>query len=416
MTTDVIIVGGGIAGLTAAHYLHSQGKKVLVLEATDRVGGRIKTDQLDGFLLDHGFQVLLTAYPETKRILDYSALSLRHFDPGAVLLQQGGQVQRIGDPLRDWSSLIPTLTADVGSWKDKWGMLQLKQRLQSQSIDAIFQGEEKSTATALTEDYQFGNKMNQRFFFPFYSGIFLEPALETSRRMFDFVFKMFAEGNAAVPNQGMEAIPRQLASRLPKGSILCQQEVSTIENNTVTTASGQSFTGKAVLLATRANQLVGRYAPQVKTAHVSTTHLHFVAEQAPIQKKLIALNTQANRFVNNVCVINQVAEGYASEGQQLISVSVIDQNLPADQSHEAAARKELRTWWGASVDEWQHLHTRHIDYALPDQSSVRNDLSTQELKIGPSLFLCGDHLLNGSINAAMKSGRIAATGILDFLN
>ena len=403
----VLIIGGGLAGLTAANYLHRAGVACTLLEATDRVGGRVKTDVVEGFRFDHGFQVLLTAYPETRALLDYKKLQLREFLPGALLLQPDGSRDRIGDPLRDFSSLLPTLKASAGGMADKLRILKLRARVGALSVADCFDQPEQTTLEALRRDYGFSAGMVDRFFAPFFSGIFLEKELRTSRRMFDFTFKMFGEGAAAVPNLGMEEIPKQLAANLPAGTVRTGLRVAAIDGSTVTTATGETFTADKMLLATQATGLVRNYAPAVDTRHQSTTHLHF-ATPAPVpDQPIIALNTQADRLVNNVCCISRVAPGYAPAGRHLLSLSVVGD--PGDMDTlESRVRRELATWFGPATAQWTHLHTRTVDYALPNQESVRHGIDPAEYRLSDTLYQCGDHLLNGSINAAMRTGREVA--------
>ncbi|MEL7020651.1 MAG: NAD(P)/FAD-dependent oxidoreductase [Bacteroidota bacterium] len=406
---SVIIIGGGLAGLTAARTLQEKNISFQLLEATDRVGGRIKTDVIDGFRLDHGFQVLLQAYPETKRWLNYEQLQLRSFLPGAVLLKKNGKQDRIGDPLRDISSLFPTLRADAGNVFDKLRILRLRTRVNRQTIAEIFEQEERTTEAALSKEYNFAEGMIARFFSPFFSGIFLETELQTSRRMFDFVFKMFGEANAAVPNLGMEEIPKQLAAPLPPHSIKTHAKVERIDEQTVYLSDGTSLHADTIILATEATGLVSNYLPNIKTAYQSTTHLHFVAQTAPVKSPIIALNTLPNRLVNNICTISQVAEGYSPDKRQhLVSLSVVGSEEDQPTELEQAVRHELERWFGKDVQKWRHLHTRHVRYALPDQSQVQHEIDENNMKIRPGLYVCGDHLLNGSINAAMRSGRLVA--------
>ena len=409
--TDVIIIGGGLSGLTAANYLHQRGFSTRLLEADSRVGGRVKTDKKDGFLLDRGFQVFATAYPEARALLDYEALNLRPFRPGAILLQPDGSQDRIGDPLRDWSSLLPSLTAKAGSLRDKLKILSLSNRLRAQSLDDIFATGEKTTLEALQQDYGFGQELISRFFRPFYSGIFLEKELQTSRRMFDFVFKMFAEGPVAVPNAGMEAIPRQLAANLPAEALHLNCRVQRIAGNTVHTAAGDRFDARAILLATEATGLIREYAPATGQGHASATHLHFTAPTAPVRHPVIALNTMPEGLVNSVVAMNQVAEGYAPRGQNLISVSIVGRAAESGEVLASQVKEELRRWFGGAVDRWRLLDERIVGYALPAQRQVRHNAAPAELRLNEHLFQCGDHLLNGSINAAMRSGRLAAEAI-----
>lgn len=407
MNSTVIIIGGGLAGLTAARQLQANGIDFHLLEATERIGGRVKTDVVDGYRLDRGFQVLLTEYPEAKRWLDYRQLNLKSFSPGALLLYPDGKKDLIGDPLRDFSSLLPTLFSNAGTVMDKLRILKLKYRLSNLSIEEIFQQKEMTTLEALSNEYGFSDKMIQQFFVPFFSGIFLEKELTTSRRMFDFVFKMFGEGDTAVPNLGMEEIPKLLAAPLPKDAITTNARVSKVDGQTVQLADGSTFSAPHIIVATEATSFIKEVAT-IKTKHQSTTHLHFIAEASPLDRPIIALNTKPNRITNNICNISKVASGYAPQNKNLISISVIGKSNLDFKELEQEVRKELKTWFGNATETWQHLDTKVIEYALPNQVNVMHQIAEQNYKLRDGLYMCGDFQLNGSINAAMKSGRIVA--------
>ncbi|MFE3847610.1 NAD(P)/FAD-dependent oxidoreductase [Flavobacterium sp. LB3P45] len=407
MKQDVIIVGGGLAGLSAAVYLHRQGRKVLVLEASERAGGRIKTDSHDGFLLDRGFQVLLTAYPETKALLNYNALNLKKMLPGATVLYDGGSFE-IADPLRRPSAALATLFAPVGTLKDKLNTLWLKNKLQKLTIKEIFEQPEQTTRKQL-EDYGFSPKMIQRFYAPFLSGIFLENELSTSRRMFDFVMKMFSDGDVAVPALGMEEIPKQLVAILPEGSIQYNTKVVSIDGNTVTTADGNVVETNQILLATTANNLTQQFFPKQKMTSHKVTNIYFVANETPTKKAVVILNASTKKkWVNNLTVMSNVSNAYAPKGKVLISVSYNGITTVDDATLAENMKQELKQWYGQKVTSWKMLKAYRIEYALPSQESVRNEIDASEIKFSDSLFICGDHLLNGSINAALKTGRLAA--------
>ncbi len=408
---SVIIIGGGLAGLTAARQLHKNGIDFLLLEATDRLGGRVKTDIIDGFRLDHGFQVLLTAYPEAQRWLNYDQLDLRVFSPGALLLYPDGKKDRIGDPFREFSSLFPTIFSKAGNIGDKLKILKLRTRLSQMSIEAIFDQEERPARIVLEKEYGFSKSMIDQFFMPFFSGIFLEKELSTSRRMFDFVFKMFSENATAVPNLGIEEIPKQLASELPANSILCNSKVEKIEGRRVFLQDGSYFSSDKIILATEATSLVKSWT-SANTNYQSTSHIHFVTDNAPIEVPLIALNTLPNRLSNNICVINKVAPGYAPNGKNLISIAVVGDRAFSSKELEKSIRKELELWFGKAVWNWSHLHTRFVRYALPNQSKVLQNLSKNDWHIQDNIYACGDYHLNGSINAAMRSGRLVAEQVM----
>ena len=167
---DTLIIGAGLSGLTAARVLKLAGRKVKIIEASDGPGGRVRTDEVNGFLLDRGFQVFLTAYPEAKHFLDYKALDLKPFSPGSIILTNSG-IDEIGDPLREASSLIRTLKSPVGTLSDKFRLLLLRLKLAGISIDEIFSKKETTTLEYLSA-VGFGKKIISDFFAPFTFKIF----------------------------------------------------------------------------------------------------------------------------------------------------------------------------------------------------------------------------------------------------
>jgi phytoene dehydrogenase-like protein len=404
---DVIIVGAGLSGLAAAVHLHRQGRKVLILEASDRAGGRVKTDSVDGFILDRGFQVLLTAYPEAKKLLNYKDLQLCKMLPGATVLYDGGSFE-IADPIRRPKALFSTLFAPVGTLLDKINTLWLKNKLQKMSIDKIFTQPEQTTLQQLS-DYGFSEKMIQRFYKPFLSGIYLENQLTTSNRMFDFVMKMFSDGDVAVPAFGMEEIPKQLVSQLPESSIQYHKKVAKIVENTLILEDGTTFEANQIVIATNANELIKHFLPNQKTTAQQVTNVYFEALVAPTKKAIVVLNASSTKkWVNNLTVLSNVSKMYAPPEKVLVSISY--NGLAPIEDFELAEnmKKELEQWYGKQVQDWKMIKTYRIDYALPIQDTVKNELSISEIKISDTLFICGDYLLNGSINAAFKSGRLVA--------
>ena len=407
MKPTITIIGAGISGLTAAVYLHQKNYNVQILEATDRVGGRIKTDCVDGFRLDRGFQVLLTDYPETKALLNYKKLNLKPFLPGATVLYDGGQFD-IADPFRRPTALLSTLFAPVGTLKDKIQTFWLKHKLVRILNTAIFKQPENDTYSQLKK-YGFSQKMIDRFYKPFFSGIFLENELTTSSNMFDFVMKQFSTGDAAIPELGMEEIPKQLAAMLPENSIQFKTKVTSIENNTIYLEDGSQIVPDKIIIATEATSLAGNYIPKQKQQYHQVTNVYFEATTAPTSKSIVILNAATNKkWVNNLTVMSNISSKYAPTGKVLLSVSYngipeIDDTLLAENMKE-----ELKQWYGNQVDDWKLLKTYRIQYALPNQDSVCDELTRTDVQINENLYICGDHLMNGSINAAMKSGRLVA--------
>ena len=407
MKPTITIIGAGISGLTAAVYLHKKGFKIHILEASDRAGGRIKTDLVNGFRLDHGFQVLLSEYPETKALLDYKKLSLKRFLPGATVLYDGGQFE-IADPFRRPSAIFQTIFAPVGSLKDKINTFFLKNKLLKKNLNSIFTQTEISTVEQLSV-YGFSNKMIERFYKPFFSGIFLENNLSTSNRMFDFVMKMFSEGDAAIPELGMEEIPKQLVAMLPENSITYNVKVSEIKKNTIICENGLRIETENIIIATEANSFAKNYITQNQTKSHQVTNVYFECEIPPTKKSVVVLNASKNKkWVNNMTVVSNISEKYAPEGKVLISVSYNGIPDIDDETLCLNMKNELSQWFGNQTLEWKKLKIYKINYALPNLEIIKNELNMKEIQINENLFICGDHLLNGSINAAMKSGRLLA--------
>jgi len=410
MEKDVIIIGAGLAGLTAARVLKASGKSVLVIEASDAVGGRIRTDNVEGFLLDRGFQVLLTAYPEAKRFLDYNALEICRFNAGALILNESG-ISKIGDPLRQPGMLINTLFSPAGTFADKLRMLRLKLKLTRKTIEEIFLEKEITTIDYLKKE-GFSEIMMSQFFKPFMTGIFLENQLSTSSRMFEFVFKMFSEGDAAIPAKGMGMIPLQLAEGLSADEIVFNEKVELIDGGTVITFSKSIYRAKYILIATNPAQMPAPYGQQIVKSHHSVTNMYFKADKKPFIAPLIALNTLSGKLVNNVAVMNQISSDYSGNGQALISVSLIGNHSKANETQlQEKVIAEIRFWFPEAIN-WTHLKTYHINYALPNDDQVTNEPGHKSQRLNDQCFVCGDYLMNGSINAAMKSGRLAAEVII----
>jgi phytoene dehydrogenase-like protein len=398
----VAIVGAGLAGLSCAVALHDAGIPVQVYEASDGVGGRVRTDHVDGFTLDRGFQVALTAYPEMHRQLDMAALDLQAFEPGALVWRNGkGSV--VGDPFRRPTTALSTVVAPIGSPFDKARIALLRHRLRSVHPARLLQGDDISTRAALA-DAGFSDTIVERFFRPLVGGIQLDPDLDDSRRMFDVIFRMLADGDSAVPATGMQSIPRQLADRLPVGTVHLDAPV-TATTPTSVTVDGATITAAAVVVATEgpvAASLLGLAAVESK----SVGAVYFAAPQAPIDDKLVVLDGTGRGPVLNVAVMSNVAPTYAPAGSHLVVAA-----LPGHvgDTIEADARSQLHGWWGSQVDTWDHLATYRIAHGQPRQRPPFHP--KQRVRLDDGRFVCGDHRDTASIQGAMYSGRRCALAI-----
>ncbi len=392
----VVVVGAGLAGLSCAVALHAAGIDVQVFEAGNGVGGRVRTDHVDGFTLDRGFQVALTAYPEMHRQLDMAALDLQAFDPGALVWRNGkGSV--VGDPFRRPTTALSTVAAPIGSLLDKARIAQLRHRIRGVHPARLLQGDDATTRTALSEA-GFSDTIIERFFRPLVGGIQLDPELTDSRRMFDIIFRMLADGDSAVPAAGMHAIPRQLADRLPTGSIHLDSPV-TATTPTSVTVGDTSIAASAVVVATEgpaAAELLALTPVESK----SVGAVYFSAPEAPITDKLVVLDGSGRGPVLNVAVMSNVAPTYAPHGSHLVVAA-----LPGHDGAtiEADARSQLRGWWGPQVEAWEHVATYRIAHGQPRQRPPFDP--KRRVRLDDGRFVCGDHRDTASIQGAMYSGR-----------
>ncbi len=445
---DVIVIGAGLAGLSCAKRLVEYGLSVSLLEAEDAPGGRVRTDIEEGFLLDRGFQVLLTAYPEAQRQLDLDALRLRRFQPGA-LVHQGGRFHRFADPFRAPLAALPLFFDPIVTLGDKLRVAALRRRLTRGTIEELFTQPETTTLQYLQEQ-GFSPKMVERFFKPFFGGIFLESELASSSRWFQFLFRMFSIGDSAIPEQGMEAVPRQMADSLPAGVLrtgarAMKYEVLKAQGGsevvTVTLAGGAAVQGRSLVLALQqsaarrlAAASVGRDLQEKAAAREwnRTATFYYGAEKAPVDDPLVLLNGEGRSAgpVNNACVVSNVAPGYAPPGAHLISASVVGE-APEDEAQkiqlEQAVRDHLGRWFGANeASQWKLLGACFINEAVPFQGHAswrqepriaagQKDRKANGKKAARRrVFLCGDYCESASIQGALFSGadtaqRVAAS-------
>jgi len=407
---DAIIIGAGLAGLSCARRLAESGLDVLVLEASDGIGGRVRTDEVNGFRLDRGFQVLLTAYPEAQESLDYRALDLRPFYAGALIRCAGG-FHRLADPWRHPWDAVRGVLAPIGSVADKLRIARLRRRVFATDLPALFASPDVSAVEYLRE-FGFSSEMIQRFFSPFFGGVFLESELQTSCRMLQFVFRMFSAGHAALPAEGMGAIPKQLAAPLPKDRLRLATEVKGIDAKTVLLASGERLRTRAIIVATEGQAAARLVEGLPEPGARNVTCMYFAAEKPPLDEPILLLGAAGDGPVNNLCVPSVVAPAYAPPGAALISASVTGMPAISDAELERQIRTQLGGWFGSAVERWEHVRTYRIAGALPVMEPRWTPGPDRPIQVRPGLYVCGDHRENPSIQGAMASGRRAAERVL----
>jgi phytoene dehydrogenase-like protein len=402
-TPQVIIVGAGLAGLACARELQERGIPFAIHEAAETAGGRVRTDELDGFLLDRGFQVFLPAYPEARRVLDYDALDLRRFYRGAdVILPRS--TARLADPFRHPLDGFRALTQGLLRWRDAWSTILLKR--ESKACNTV----PRDNSALRTEDYLralgFSGGMIDSFFRPFFGGIFLEKDLRTSAAMFRFLFSMFDQQGAALPARGMGEIPRQLAAGLPRGSLHLRSPVAAVEPGRVHLAGGESRAAPHIVLATTQAAAHRLLPPQFRAPNPprsrSVTCIYFASSERPCRDGILVLDGHGRGPVNNACCLSNVSSHYAPPGQHLVSASII--GLPTTGEVESEVRPQLARWFGPQVAKWRHIRTYKIEDAQPEDTQLRASAPLPAPLLAPGLWLAGDYTHDVSINGALLSG------------
>ncbi|GAC1392713.1 MAG: NAD(P)/FAD-dependent oxidoreductase [Ktedonobacteraceae bacterium] len=420
----IVIVGAGLAGLTCAKMLAERGQRVLVLEATDQVGGRVRTDfHEDGYRLDRGFQVLFTAYAAAARHLDFEKLKQRTFDPGAILVKNGKK-REIADPLREPTRLVTSVLNPFISPIDKVRTLSLIAQIGRLSTREIFAGKgqpngKDETTEAYLRRLGFSDKgFIDAFIRPFYGGIFLDRSLHTSARMFQFTFKMLVAGNIILPAEGIQSIPEQLASGLPEGSVRFHSRVGEVlsSNNKVTgvqLVDGERIEAKQVVIATESKVAEKFVHKSLPTQGVSTVCLYFAGNEQLYEQRKILLNANPDAYVNNAVLLTNIAPTYAPPRKHLLSVTVLGN--PADDDEVIAQRclKEMAGWFpDAHLNSWQLLAVYRIPFAQFAQPVSVFDTLPDNRTTVEGLYLAGEYTQSSSIQGAMHSGEYAAKEIL----
>ncbi len=409
----VAVIGAGLSGLCCARMLVKHNVDVVVLEAQDDIGGRVRTDHVDGFLLDRGFQVLQTAYPEAAAQLDYRSLQLQHFEPGALIRTEGRMVE-MSDPWRRPSKLLSTAFNGIGTLSDRLKLAKLRWHVTHTSDEDLWQEAESTTQEYLSKACGLSSDMIDRFFRPWFAGVFLEKELTTSGRFFRFLFRIFAMGNTSLPAQGMGAIPRQLAAALPPSTIRLSTPVDSLtDSGRVRLRNGESIDCRAIVLAVEGPEASRLTGGRIRSPEArATSCFYYAAPQAPLSDAMLVLNGDNQGPVNNLCVVSNVAKSYAPAGQSLISVSVVGGSVSDSEDVEHGVRRQLKEWFGSLVDSWTLLKRYDIRYALPSQPAHFRDGVSLPVRLDNGIYHCGDYSETASIQGAMISGRKAAETLL----
>jgi len=416
--TEVVVAGGGLAGLVAARHLADAGADVQLFERHHDLGGRVRSLRRDGFVFDRGFQVFFTAYPAAQRELDFDALDLRYFKPGAVVAQSG-QRSTLSDPFRDLDAALETVLNRDVTFRDKLKVYELRRELAEKSDREIFGGTDRTTGEYLRER-GFSEKFVKNFAAPFYGGITLDRSLGTSKKVFEFTFKMLTVGRIAVPARGMAAISEQLAESAREAGVELVTD-ETVTDLDARTGAGpeielgrESASADAVVVATdpkQARELTGVESIPTDAKGCVTQYLAFDGPELDAGKRLL-LNAEDDA-PNQIAQLSSVAPEYAPEDRNLLSATFL--GVP-DDSEEALAGKTARTlesWYPERRFDLEHLHTSRVEFAQFTQPpGVHDRLPDVRAPDGP-IYLAGEYTDASSLNAAMMSGRTAAKKVAE---
>jgi protoporphyrinogen oxidase len=399
---DVIVVGGGLAGLSAARHLEAAGRSVLMLESADAVGGRVRTDRVDGWLLDRGFQVFDTGYPEPSRLLssrDRESLLL-HTLPNGALVRIGDSFHRLGDPRQRPADALGALRAPIGSLRDKANLAAFLLRVRLTRGDRLLKRPERSAYDAFRAGGISAATIDS-FLRPFLAGVLLENELTTSSRFVELVLRSFSRGRQALPAEGIGAIPSMLAA--PLADIRFGARVDWVEPRAVM-VGGQRLTAEAVIVATdpkAAATLLPTLAP-VPMRRVTT--VYFSAETSPAGKTgLLCIGPGP---LTNAVALTDSVPSYGPSGRTLMSVSTLEPDLT-----DAVMRRQLTEWFGAEVADWRELGRYEIPGALPVADPPLDKLR-RSVRVALGLYVCGDHRDSPSQQGALVSGRRTAEAVL----
>ncbi|MCO8274677.1 FAD-dependent oxidoreductase [Actinoplanes sp. TRM 88003] len=407
---DVVIVGGGLAGLSAARRLDRAGVEWLLVEASDRIGGRVATDVVDGWHFDRGFQVLNTAYPRVPALVDVDALDMRYFTSG-VLVRRGGELHRLENPLREPMSAAQTLNAGVGTLSDRLKFAALATRCATVPAAKLLDAREM-TAQEMLRKAGLSHRMIEEVLRPFFSGVFGDRSLETSSHVLAMVLRSFARGKIGVPAAGMAALPAAIAGPLPYPQLLIGARTLEVTPRVVVTEAGELHC-RAVIVATDPST-ASELLPQLPKVDMhGLTTFYFGADRAPIDEPTLILDGDRREIIANTVVVSNAAPEYAPTGKSLIAASVVGVSAPSSAS-ETVIRVELSRLYGVPTDDWDLLEVVNIPEALPAARVPQAQLR-KPVDLGEGLFVAGDHRDSPSIQGALAGGWRTAGAVLSWL-
>ncbi|MFC4425961.1 NAD(P)/FAD-dependent oxidoreductase [Deinococcus navajonensis] len=407
---DVLVVGGGLAGLCAARTLHRAGRRVRVLEAAPEVGGRVRSRVVDGFTLDAGFQVLFPAYPAVQRQLNLGALDLVPLLPGAAV-RRGTQVDLVGDPLRDPRALVGTLGSRVLPLADKLRVARLAAQLRLPAPHALLRGGDETTEAYLRRQ-GLSEQAVDLFFRPFFGGIFLRRDLSTSARLFRYYFRMLLDGGAALPREGMGVLSAQLATGLDIVTGVQVTHLSPHGTHVTAATTAGDLDARQIIVATDPRSAQDLTGESTGLTGIGSTYLYYAAPREIDPEKRLLLNAEPG-LINNAHWTSQAVPGRAPAGQHLLSVTVLGLPAQDDAALDTAVRAELSRWYGAqAAGTLRLLGTERIPYAQYAQPPEYAHTLPGHATALSGVLLASEVTAMSGIQGALESGEKAAGIVL----
>lgn len=415
MQYDAVVIGAGMAGLACARVLEEHRLSYLLLDSNDQVGGRIRTEIVDGFTLDRGFQVLQTGYPDMNSYLNLKDLHLQKF-PAGVAVRFKNRFHIVADPRHHPKHLISTVASPIGSLRDRIALLKLANQARQGAFADLFDKPEDA-AMVFLQSCGFSERFIKSFFVPFLAGACLDKDINVSSRVLMYLLRIFANGDATLPAKGMGQIPQQMARSLASDAIQLKSTVVQIDDNVVKLEDGRTISGKQIVVAT--SQPVAENLLQIESScrSVAESCLYYAADwKPPFKEPFLLLNGESFGPVNNIAFPSLVAKDYAPAGKTLIAVVVVDDHYIQKSDLENEVRNQCRQWFGDVVSEWQHLQTRVIEHALPDQAPPTSNPYLLPEPFSATIRVCGEYQSLPGLQWALMSGRMAGEELVKTLS
>lgn len=405
----IVIVGAGLAGLACALTVQAAGHTPIVLEASPRVGGRIgSVRRPDGFVIDRGFQVLFTHYPTMRRLVDLKALKLRPFMKGAVIHHEGRFVE-LSNPFERPAEAWQALFAPFMSLTDALVAARITLDVVGRSDDDLRHGPHLGTSEGYLRGLGLSEGALQRFIRPFFGGVFLDRSLTADARLFRFYWKMLVVGATTVPEEGMQALPDQLAARLAPGTIRLETAVKAVQPDAVTLASGEVVRGDAVVLAVPYPELRRLTGFEHGFQGNPSTTYYYAGDRPITDAPIIVLAGDADGPINMVATLTAVSAAYAPEGSHLHAVQIVGGH---SDDQEARVREQLARWFPKhDTAAWRLLEVVDTPFGQFRETQEVMD-ALPGVRLGDGLYLASELTTQSSIEGALSGGERAAQAVL----